>query len=538
MTDSPPGPTDARAPSPARRTRIAVLVGLGGALLTAALFAALASRHAFIGDDAFISFRYAENLIAGHGLVFNPGERVEGYTNFLWTVLIAAVMAVGLPPEPLSNALGIAAGAVLLALVARMGARERGWGDPLVWLAPLGLAANRTFAAWSTGGLETMLFALLLFAGLARFLEERERDAARPLVSAVLLAAATLTRPEGGLAFVLAAAFFAIETLRSRPRALRPVLTWGLTYGAIVGAHLAFRIAYYGDFVPNTFRAKVTGLQWDQAATWFGMYVSDYGAWAYAWLALVPIVVRRDARSTLFTVFLLTYLAYLGSVGGDIFEFRFLAPLLPFFYWLVQDGVRALLDAVARTGVPGAARAILGAALGATLLGLTVQPSLDVEPWRKEGIASIEAVASYAAMRSNEGKIFRDLVEEGLLDGDELIAVGGAGALPYYAKLPTLDFRGLNDRKIARQAAEGTALGHEKRASMEYLRERRVVIYDVLNRIVYDRTSPVLGVKTLDRPPFRGRLHCVESRGRFLVFATTLSRNDFQREFERFRILY
>ena len=54
---------------------------------------ALAWQHRFLQDDAFISFRYARNLATGHGLVWNPGERVEGYTNFLWTLLMAAPAA-------------------------------------------------------------------------------------------------------------------------------------------------------------------------------------------------------------------------------------------------------------------------------------------------------------------------------------------------------------------------------------------------------------------------------------------------------------
>ena len=69
----------------------------------------------FLCDDAFISFRYAENLVLGHGLVFNAGERVEGYTNFLWTLTLAAAIALGLEPAGVAQALGIAcyAGGVL-----------------------------------------------------------------------------------------------------------------------------------------------------------------------------------------------------------------------------------------------------------------------------------------------------------------------------------------------------------------------------------------------------------------------------------------
>ena len=61
----------------------------------------------FVCDDAFISFRYAKNLVEGHGLVYNIGERVEGYTNFLWTLLLSAFMGLGLDVVVVSQVLGI-----------------------------------------------------------------------------------------------------------------------------------------------------------------------------------------------------------------------------------------------------------------------------------------------------------------------------------------------------------------------------------------------------------------------------------------------
>ena len=59
-----------------------------------ALLVWLASVSWFLTDDAFISFRYVHNLLEGHGLVFNPGERVEGYSNFLWVLELAAIWRV------------------------------------------------------------------------------------------------------------------------------------------------------------------------------------------------------------------------------------------------------------------------------------------------------------------------------------------------------------------------------------------------------------------------------------------------------------
>ena len=59
-------------------------------------------------DDAFISFRYARNLVRGHGLVFNPGEAVEGYTNFLWTLGLALGMILDIDPIDWACLFGLA----------------------------------------------------------------------------------------------------------------------------------------------------------------------------------------------------------------------------------------------------------------------------------------------------------------------------------------------------------------------------------------------------------------------------------------------
>src|SRR5215208_1233784 len=86
-----------------------------GVLIAGGVFAWLTARcYPFVIDDAFISFRYAANLAHGHGLVFNPGERVEGYTDFLWTVLIAAFMKVGIDPGQVALLIFLASSSALV----------------------------------------------------------------------------------------------------------------------------------------------------------------------------------------------------------------------------------------------------------------------------------------------------------------------------------------------------------------------------------------------------------------------------------------
>src|SRR5260221_672665 len=97
-------------------------LALAAILIVAALHA---WQRAFLIDDAFISFRYARHLLEGYGLVYNAGERVEGYTNFLWTLIIAGAMRLGVAP-------GIAAGGLAVVIYLRQasgdGARPAGGG--------------------------------------------------------------------------------------------------------------------------------------------------------------------------------------------------------------------------------------------------------------------------------------------------------------------------------------------------------------------------------------------------------------------------
>jgi hypothetical protein len=295
-------------------------------------------RYEFLGDDAFISFRYARNLVDGHGLVWNPGEAVEGYTNFLWVLLMAVGMGLRIGPEVLSNLIGVASGVVVLVLLLRLSASRIGWTHPLTWLIPLVLATSRTFTAWCTGGLATMFFTMLVFWAMVRFADEREKLIPRPVASSLLFALALLTRPEGYIFAAAAGAFFLIDLFRGN-RSFRSFLAWILPLAVIAGAHLIWRRAYYGYWLPNSFYAKVSGFWGEQAYHYLSMFHRDYRVFFFAPLALLPLIVRRRFIHALFAVGIALYIGYVIYVGGDRFEFRFLVPVFPLFYWLLVEGI-------------------------------------------------------------------------------------------------------------------------------------------------------------------------------------------------------
>ncbi len=217
------------------------------------------SKYFFLCDDAFISFRYAKNFANGLGLVFNPGERVEGYTNFLWVIILSFFSLLGIAPDQSANILSICLSISLFALFCffnwKIFATRK--YDYFVLLGPLFVASNRTYAVWSTSGLETALFSILIFGSVIMLV--RSLDDTRYLrLSAILFSLAALTRPEGILLFASFFGFYFLLTKKDKP-AITSIARAALIFVCIIGAHFIFRYLYYGYPLPNTYYAKVTG---------------------------------------------------------------------------------------------------------------------------------------------------------------------------------------------------------------------------------------------------------------------------------------
>ena len=507
------------------------------ALLVLALLGVLVHRFHFLGDDCFIAFRFSKNLVDGHGLVYNPGERVEGYTQFLWVLLMAAGMKVGLQPEGFSMAVGITCGVLILLLLVRLSRGTAGGLTPWVWIAPLCLAVNRSFAAWCTGGLGTQFFAFLVLASAVCFMWARERNGS--LVAASLLyGVTTLARPEGGLFFAVCGLFVLWDVLRRRS-GFGALVRFTLPFVVLVGAHFLWRHHYYGFWLPNTFYAKVSGLWWDQSKLYLGLFANDHLLILSAPLLLL-LLGRGGARHLLLAGQCVLYTLYIVYVGGDRFEYRFMTPVLPLYFWLLAESVR---HAAEMASSRAAVRGVVGV-IGALLVMATAARPLLVgfppERVTETGVIGIEKVGEFAELRSMEGKFFKSLVEEGYLKGDELIATRGAGAMPYYSEFPILDLHGLNDVTIAHQEIQRRGVvSHEKVATLAYVRERGAVMCNVLNKFVFDERPELLMSPMFNghHPYFPKPVRCIAVKGKYIVFGTTLSAERFRETFGKFQII-
>ncbi len=234
------------------RRSLIVVLALAAA---AAWFAWLAVYQV---DDAYIVYRYADNLARGKGFVFNAGERVEGVSCFLWTLVLAACAAARLPPPAVAPVLTGIAGIAVLILMPGVSARLDGRRSAGRWdlVAPVLLAAHPAFAYWSVGALETIPYTLLLLLALRDHLDEQESGRGRR--SALWIGLATLMRPEAPL---LAAGLSVdrIAGLRGRRpvERLRDTAVWWGVVGAFLLPFLGFRRLYFGDWLPNTYYAKI-----------------------------------------------------------------------------------------------------------------------------------------------------------------------------------------------------------------------------------------------------------------------------------------
>ncbi|MCI0548725.1 MAG: hypothetical protein L0027_15755, partial [Candidatus Rokubacteria bacterium] len=510
---------------------------LGLAVLAGAVFLLDAWRYAGHQlDDSFITFRYARNLVEGHGLVFNPGEHVEGYTNLLFVLLSAGLIAVGIDPlvgttivsalaaltaliatgllgtevlrrsggsatredssggalpaltagaqrakgqEPsfsspaaLGSSSGVKAGENREATGTRQAEMEaqRNPGPRLAVLLAVGLLlATEGFAYWSVMSMETMLFTAFLVWGLLLILRggwttRGARASGGSVLLAVPFVLMVLTRPEGTAIALLA---FVVGALMGRRRGggrahLRRLGLAAAIAAVSIVALFAWRFAYYGRLVPNTFHAKVTG---DKGQILTGLaYLGDWSlaspllaASLLAPLALLSARVRerlgRGHPAWLLWVLALFIVASGVALGGDSMPFfRFFVPAMPLLAVVAATGAAAVLQRHQKWLV------IAAVPITAVASHVTIQPY-------RAFVAHRTAVVGAAV-----GRWFaRELAS------DELMAINTVGALPWESDLPTLDMLGLTDASIAARpvwvASAGWA-GH-RRGWGAYVMRRR-----------------------------------------------------------------
>jgi arabinofuranosyltransferase len=439
----------------------------------------------FLCDDAFISFRYARNL-AEHGeLAYNtdPLERVEGYTNFLWVLLLALGDAIGLAPErvaPILTAVASIASLGLVALISAALRRRFGPGEPeerafaiVDLLAPALLMLTPEFVVWASSGLETSLALALALAAIYAWLRGRIE------LAALLAALAGLTRLDALLAVGSFGLAWLALVAREKPR---PAIPWrrvaiaSLVFASLLAAQLVFRKLYYGAWLPNTWAVKQHGAL---LRSTYGVGYLKFWADRLALFWLAPLLLLVRARHVLLVLPIAAQLGWAWSIGGDFMAYgRFLLPattLLVLWMGLALTEAREhLRGRLAPRWINVAWATVALALLIAAAVRIPARLHEDREhahlhidpadPHSGPGFESVTAMHRFAAIRLAAGAA---LAEQ--LPPDTTLTVGAAGAMPYAAGLTAYDAYGLVDPTVVPTTAprvDGARPGHQLHASI------------------------------------------------------------------------
>lgn len=410
-------------------------------------------------DDAYISFRYAENFADGKGLVFNENERVEGYTNFFWVLLLALFYKTGCYTPDIAVILGIvfSAGAIIYLYKLSQSFYIEGNPKVLSLITPLMLASSNSFALWSFGGLSYPLFICLSLAGFY-YLTGRNI-----LAGSLLLALTALTRPEGML---FAAFAFIYLCFKERRISKNLLLFSGITF-IFIGSHMAFRLLYYGYPLPNTFYNKV-GFQFVQLARGWKYLIGFITTYALflpliIFTLYVPLKRREIMLFFFLTLFFLLYIVYSG--GDPLPAYRLLLPVIPFLYLLLQLFFSYLVSCSIIQKKP------VGVVLSITLVFFFL---CIVNTGRETFVIKVEGKNLYSGkvrQHYRGDKVARDGSKIGLFfeefaEPGKTIAVNTAGSIPYFAQRHHfIDMLGLTDKHIAHRKMKNFGkgfVGHEK----------------------------------------------------------------------------
>lgn len=428
-------------------------------------------------DDPFITFRYAANLLAGKGAVFNPGERVEGFTSPLHLLLSAALLKLlpGIGILFKAKLLSLVFGALILMQV-RPVAKLVGLTPGETILTQILLAVNVNFAIAAINGLETTLFGWLLLVFVQRFLWERRAQSG--VGSALLLFLALLARPESLLVFVgvLAVRFL---WMRRGEISAGMLWSWAAIFVGLTALLVALRLAYYGQPLPNTYYAKalpirdalISGIKYllhplspalelmnlKQMKMLFALLLG-LGFWSLVILGAIRLP-RRSGRLTLLAILSALVLFILRSGGDWMYGWRFMISALPLLTMAQCFGLRVLVHRFEKQRAPEAPKRssvatrtlFQGAAIGLCLLAhLTAQH----RAWSQSGYATQDAVL---LSKAYEGKGIQTLW---IKTGDYLqahfppsisVAYSEVGYAAYInPDMRFTDTRGLTDFEIAR----------------------------------------------------------------------------------------
>lgn len=473
-------------------TSIKRIALLGLILLFGLVLQGLVFNH--VSDDAFISFRYAHNFAEGAGLVFNHGEKVEGYSNLLWILVLTLMEKLGMsrgdygllfPVKTISIILGLLAITLSYRLGQIICRQQSVSGDYAPLVLPALLASALPFHFWSVSGLETPLFVLLfvlfLISSSQTFFNEGKK-----IAPALLLFFLSLVRPEAPI-LILPVILILVQKKELKFSRLSPFLYFFIIPYAIL---ILLRVFYYQAVLPNIFYTKTTGglAQLIDGMKYYVVGIKNINPLICA-LALIPLILLRlEGINLLLIANGLVYAIFILLVGGDFMVMsRFFVHMMPVIFGMAMLGFFTISDfewlkSKYRNSLVG--KIILGAIAALVF----VAPPLinyykDLAKYGKQWTVSIaefsrpyDEVIRYVNSSHQADTLWfdrsqvqsREQNREPSKDKELLVAVEQLGYYGYFTKWRILDLQGLVDLRISR--AQGKL---HRKYDIDYVMERK-----------------------------------------------------------------
>lgn len=466
----------------------------------------LSHRMYWVSDDAYISFRYAKHLARGDGLRFNVGEAppVEGYTNFLWVLLSAAGEGLGIASDILMPALSVLCALVIMWRLYLIATRSFSLPPFVAGSALLILACQPPFVIWSTSGLETMAFTLLILLTTEALFLNPTTPLRWAASYGVLLCLVRAEGPAwalciGGLAFLLRQ-----ERRSVLARFVLPILIVSLAY-------LLFRLWYFGEWFPNTANAKVQSgpLVWERGLRYLLSFWLSFIT-PFVLILLTPLA-RRSVHSRLVEAAVLVtvgFYVFVVIVGGDFMSMgRFLVPTLPLQMIVVFAVAAKLVNRPARwtlRGLPVAVALIVAAISILPLAGVYLVPQSVRAAyhfrWNRGGY--IDEVSHWRFMQKNtrHWQMKAKAISFATRPGESMI-VGPIGNMGYFTELFFYDCYGLTtklDRSLFSQAALQSP-GHDMKVPPRYFLDKQPTYFDA--RVTKRDKLPEILARRAKYPP-------------------------------------
>lgn len=449
----------------------------------------------WLGDDIFIAFRYIQNFNEGNGWVYNPGERVEGYTDFLWLLILSFFSWLKYDLETITQVLGIIFSAGTITIFSIIGYRVSSAGKKFIFpFMAFALMFNFDYNVWATSGLEVSFVTVLLSAGFYSFFFSKLEHNKKLIVSGLFICLALMTRPDVMLILLSANFLLALANISKGEKfsgIIKEQILFNLPILLIYLPYFEWRYNYYGFIFPNTYYDKL-GYEtaFPKGFYYIWLYVKCHLTSLLASAALIiPIRLAfkgqwkklfsdKELAPLLTSLFMvIVYLFFfVAKVGGDFMFARFIIPCVPFIYFIIFYTV--YMKAARYANIIFAAILLMSIPETFIRTNLFVETTAEgkEKPLIHEGIADERYIYLYCMHTEHNVSAGKELHELTKDINYKALIFGAQARFGYYANFKYCqEYFGLTDTLIAHSKIEERGrIGHEKHATIEYLESKNI----------------------------------------------------------------